>query len=134
MRARIRALYHAAKDGGRCLDFYAASNEAEYFGQGVEAFVALAKRPGCEKTHGHTRFELKRRDPALHDFIASVIEFDPLAQDSSREALLRLAVDLALLRGSPEDAVTAAGMLGAGPLRARMLARSQAALQTSMGD
>ena len=73
---RIRELYNAADRGGWCLDYYAANNEAEYFGQGVEAFVSLGKRPGREVTHGHTRFELYRVDPALYEFIESVVDFD----------------------------------------------------------
>ena len=63
-KARIRSLYQRALSEGRCLDYYAASNEAEYFGQGVEAFASLAKRPGGETTHGHTRFELYAVDRA----------------------------------------------------------------------
>lgn len=133
-RAKIRALYKAAKKAGRCLDFYAATNEAEYFGQGVEAYVALAKRPGCEKTHGHTRFELKRRDPDLHAFIASVIEFDPLREASSRARLLPLAVELALLGGRPEDAVAAARMLDEGPQRVKLLAAARQAQQAARTD
>ncbi|MEE2886696.1 MAG: tetratricopeptide repeat protein [Planctomycetota bacterium] len=131
-RAKIRALYKAARRSGRCLDFYAATNDAEYFGQGVEAYVALAKRPGCEKTHGHTRFELKRQDPALYDFIASIIEFDPLRDSVVRGQLLTLAVELALLRGCPEDAVTAAEMLDQGSDRASLLAMAQKARRDAL--
>ncbi|MCC6785718.1 MAG: tetratricopeptide repeat protein, partial [Planctomycetes bacterium] len=54
--ARIKVLHRRAVDEGRVLDYYAASNWAEYFGQGVEAFVSLCKRPASEATHGHTRF------------------------------------------------------------------------------
>jgi tetratricopeptide (TPR) repeat protein len=134
LRVKIRSLYRSAKKSGRCLDFYAATNEAEYFGQGVEAYVALAKRPGCEKTHGHTRFELFRRDPGLHRLIAGIVEFDPLRDAADRARLLPLAVDLALLRGCPEDAVTAAEMLDKGPQRVTLLSKARTARRRSMLD
>ncbi len=118
-RARLRALYRAAGDGGRFLDYYAATNEAEYFGQGVEAFVSLGKRPGAETTHGHTRFELRRVDPELHDFIAGLVTWDPLADAAQREPLLAAAVAVALRVGRPEDAVVAAGMMAPGGERDR---------------
>src|SRR5262249_19711454 len=110
-RARIRALFVAARAGGNCLDYYAASNEAEYFGQGGEAFASLGKRPGCETTHGHTRFELRRVDPALYDFVAEIVDCDPLRDAARRPALLRAAIEVALRCGRPLDALTAADLL-----------------------
>jgi tetratricopeptide (TPR) repeat protein len=121
-RARIRTLYQDALAEGRCLDYYAASNEAEYFGQGVEAFVSLGKRPGGETTHGHTRFELLAVDRPLHDFIASVVDWDPLQIPGARERLLEAAVGTALRCGRPQEAVTAASMLSPGPRREELLA------------
>ena len=121
-RRRVRALYKAAKAGGYCLDYYAANNEAEYFGQGVEAFVSLGKRPGREVTHGHTRFELYRVDRALHDFIASVVDHDPLGDLESRRRCLGPAAEVALVSGRPEDAAVAAGMMEPGSERDRLLA------------
>ncbi|MFN7672240.1 MAG: hypothetical protein ACK5S5_17495 [Planctomycetota bacterium] len=126
-RARLRALYRAAVDAGRCLDYYAATNEAEYLGQGVEAFVSLGKRPGAETTHGHTRFELRRLDPELHDFLAGLVTWDPLADPARRERLLVAAVAVALRVGRPEDAVVAAGMMAAGGERDRWLAVAEKA-------
>jgi len=120
-RARIRSLYRRAMAEQRCLDYYAASNEAEYFGQGVEAFVSLAKRPGSETTHGHTRFELKRIDPDLHDFIAGLVDFDPLEEPVLRERLLDAAVFVAIRCGRPEDAVVAAGMMREGRRRTHLI-------------
>ena len=131
-RRTVTKLFEAATRKGRCLDFYAATNEAEYFGQGVEAFVSLAKRPGCEKTHGHTRFELFRTDPDLYHFIANVVEFDPLERPADRAALLPAAVHAALLSGRPGDAVAAAGMMDAGLERDRLLARARRALTLSL--
>ena len=127
-RARIRALYLAAKAQGRCLDFYAATNEAEYFGQGVEAFASLGKRPGGETTHGHTRFELQRIDPDLHDFIAGIVDADPLRL-GARDQLLQAAIAVALRCGRPADAAAAAAMLPAGPLRTQALLRAAADLR-----
>lgn len=126
-RARIRSLYRTAMQEKRCLDYYAATNEAEYFGQGVEAFVSLAKRPGGETTHGHTRFELFRLDPELHNFIATVVSFDVLAQTKHREAILAAAVAVAIRCGRSDDAVVAAEMMMPGALRLRLLAEARRA-------
>jgi len=120
-RVQIRTLYGKAKAAGRCLDFYAASNEAEYFGQGIEAFAALGKRPACETTHGHTRFELYQRDRELYDFIAGLVDFDPLRDPVAAPVLLRAAVAVALRCGRPEDAVVAAGMLPDGADKLQLL-------------
>ena len=116
-RLRITTLYQRAIAEGRCLDFYAASNEAEYFGQGVEAFVNLCKRPGGEATHGHTRFELYAVDRDLHDLIAGLVDFDPLARRDMREQVLEAAVAVALRCGRAGDAEVAAAMMTPGPAR-----------------
>jgi Tfp pilus assembly protein PilF len=68
-REAIKDLYEAAVKGGRALDYYAATNEFEYFAQGYEAFVSECKRPLAGGAARHTRAELKRRDPALYDFL-----------------------------------------------------------------
>ncbi len=130
-RARIRALYDLAILEGRCLDYYAASNEAEYFGQGVEAFASYGKRPGSETTHGHTRFELLRIDPELHRFLESVVDHDPLAMPEVRERVLEAAVAVALRCGRAADAKVAAGLLAKGPLRTRLEVDVDRALQAS---
>ncbi len=129
-RAKITELYKKAKREGRCLDYYAASDEAEYFGQGVEAFHSLGKRPGGETTHGHTRFELLRVDPDLHGFVAEVVDQDPLAGPRRIELLLA-AIDVALRCGRPDDAVQAAEMLPAGAQRDEARVRAAAALQAA---
>ncbi len=127
-RARIRALYSRALIEGRCLDYYAASNEAEYFGQGVEAFASLGKRPGGETTHGHTRFELFAVDRELHDFITEVVDFDPLQRPVVRERVLEAAVAVALRVGRCQDAVVAARMLSTGSSRDRLLVEAERAV------
>ncbi|MGC6486372.1 MAG: hypothetical protein ACON4Z_01895 [Planctomycetota bacterium] len=121
-RARVRSLYKLALAEGRCLDYYAASNEAEYFGQGVEAFVSLAKRPGAETTHGHTRWELLRVDPDLYAFIAELVDFDPLLDAPRRDELLSASAAAALRCGRPRDAQILAEQMPPGPARRRLQA------------
>jgi tetratricopeptide (TPR) repeat protein len=132
-RARISSLYQQARSQQRFLDYYAASNEAEYFGQGVEAFAALTKRPGCETTHGHTRFELHRVDPALHDFIAGIVDRDPLADPAARGPLLAAAIETALRSGRPHDALVAASWLQDGAYKERVLQECRAAVAEARG-
>ena len=126
-RIQIRRLYETAEQEGRFLDYYAATNEAEYFAQGVEAFASLAKRPGCESTHCHTRFELFRKDPALHEFIRKVVDVDVLANSSAREGLLEAAAEVALRCGWREDAEVAVEWMAPGPVRERIASRVQLA-------
>jgi tetratricopeptide (TPR) repeat protein len=127
-RAKIRELYQRRKQQGEFLDYYAATNEAEYFGQGVEAFAALQKRPACEATHGHTRFELFRVDRDLHDLIASLVDVDPLRDAARARPVLIAAIAAALRSGRMADAVVAAGMLPAGPERERLVRAAEQAL------
>ncbi len=70
--AAIRRLYETARREGRALDYYAASNEYEYFAQGYEAFVSERKRPSAGVTARHTRSELIARDPALYRFLVRI--------------------------------------------------------------
>jgi tetratricopeptide (TPR) repeat protein len=65
----LHRLYVAAVRDNRALDYYAASDELEYFAQGYEAYVSLVKRPATGMTARHTRDELKARDPELYRFI-----------------------------------------------------------------
>ncbi len=68
----IHQLYVAAVRDNRALDYYAASDELEYFAQGYEAFTSLVKRPATGMTARHTRGELMARDPELYKFIESL--------------------------------------------------------------
>jgi tetratricopeptide (TPR) repeat protein len=70
--AAIRRLYEKARREGRVLDYYAASNEFEYFAQGYEAFVSERKRPSAGVTARHTRSELAERDPELYRFLIKI--------------------------------------------------------------
>jgi tetratricopeptide (TPR) repeat protein len=49
-RARIEALYRIAKQEGRCLDYYAAANSAEYFAQGGRG-LRVAGQAGRRGAH-----------------------------------------------------------------------------------
>jgi Tfp pilus assembly protein PilF len=62
---RIKKLYQRALKDGLVLDYYAASNEWEYFAQGYEAYVSDFKRPNAGVTARHTRDELQQQDPEL---------------------------------------------------------------------
>ncbi len=65
----VRKLYKKATKSGLALDYYAASNEYEYFAQGYEAFISERKRPSAGITARHTRRELMMRDPDLYLFL-----------------------------------------------------------------
>ncbi|MFO0932202.1 MAG: hypothetical protein U1E39_05780 [Planctomycetota bacterium] len=93
-QARVGELYRAAVASNACLDYYAASNEDEYFAQGYEAFVSVLKRGCLPETARHTRRELARRDPALHDFLLGVLDTSHESRDVEAELL-------ALARGEP---------------------------------
>jgi tetratricopeptide (TPR) repeat protein len=131
-RRKVRDLYHGARTRAQFLDFYAASNEAEYFGQGVEAFASLAKRPGREVTHGHTRFELLRVDPELYAFIAELVDFDPLREPAGRAALLPAAAEVALRCGRWADALVAVELMDEGPVKIEWRERAARALRRGM--
>lgn len=110
-RAQAEALFRAARAQGRCLDYYAATCVEEYLAQGAEAFVSLAKRPDGRRTFGHTRFELRARDPALEEFLARHGSWDPL-QCPRRAELLEAAAEYALLAGRPGEARNALASIG----------------------
>ena len=65
----IRRLYDRASREERVLDYYAASDEYEYFAQGYEAYISETKRPSAGITGRHTRRELFLRDPGLYGFL-----------------------------------------------------------------
>lgn len=65
----IRRLYDNAMREDRALDYYAETDEYEYFAQGYEAFIADVKRPATGATARHTKRDLQQRDPELYRFI-----------------------------------------------------------------
>lgn len=70
---RIKKLYQQAVKDSKVLDYYAASNEWEYFAQGYEAYISEFKRPSAGVTARHTRAELKELDPDLYDLLEELI-------------------------------------------------------------
>jgi tetratricopeptide (TPR) repeat protein len=71
-RDKITSLYQQAKKEGWTLDSYADFNEMEYLAQGVEAYISEAKFPDQKGTSGHTRADLKEKDPELFRFISEL--------------------------------------------------------------
>jgi hypothetical protein len=71
-RRVVTGLFRAARAADRCLDYYAATNEREYFAQGYEAFVSPVKSPWRHQLRRHTRAELAERDPPLFRFLLRV--------------------------------------------------------------
>jgi len=78
MKRRILSLYTRAKTRERTLDYYAASNEFEYFAQGYEAYISPFKRPSAAVTARHTRDELRRKDPELYQLIDELAKESPI--------------------------------------------------------
>jgi hypothetical protein len=77
-----------------------------------------------------------RVDSALHDFIADMVDHDPLRgiKTSPRPEqlrILRAAVEVALRCGRHQDALTAASLMPPGLDRDRMLASALRALKYS---
>jgi tetratricopeptide (TPR) repeat protein len=68
----IRKLYERARNERRTLDYYAATNEYEYFAQGYEAFISDRKRPSAGVTGRHTTHELLAVDPELYNFLVKL--------------------------------------------------------------
>jgi len=68
-KGQIKKLYNSALLEKICLDKYAASDEFEYFAVGVEAYISEVKRMDQKGYHGHTKEELRKKDPNLLDFI-----------------------------------------------------------------
>jgi hypothetical protein len=69
----IERLYLERKAIGSFMDDYAAQSSAEYFAQGLEAYLSETK-PGEDYIyHKHTKQQLKDQDPSLFAFIESVV-------------------------------------------------------------
>lgn len=72
--ARLHHLYQKALADGRILDDYAASDESEYFAQGLEAFFSSDGKDKVNYIYfDHTPSELRRKDPDLYAFIEDLI-------------------------------------------------------------
>jgi tetratricopeptide (TPR) repeat protein len=69
IQAEVDRLYAKAKAERLTLDFYSDTNVMEYFAVGVEAYVSEDKLADQKIAYGHTRKELRERDPDLYKLI-----------------------------------------------------------------
>ncbi|MBC7475531.1 MAG: tetratricopeptide repeat protein, partial [Candidatus Sericytochromatia bacterium] len=88
--SRILELYNNAQKNNLFLDYYAGSNEYEYFAQGVEAYTCTQGKLTLKSTAKNTRELLKNKDKALYDFIEEVINKTDLKENQS-DAYIRSA-------------------------------------------
>jgi len=86
-KRRIRALYLQAMKEGRTLDYYAASNEHEYFAQTYTAYFMERKVHPLNHKAANTASELKQKDPACWAFIDSLVQEQKLALQGDSKAL-----------------------------------------------
>ncbi len=100
----VTAMYRAALASGACLDYYAASNEDEYFAQTYEAFVSPAKRGCLPETARHTRDELSRRDPRMFAFLLRVLDTSHESEEVFM-ALRRAAAGVPVQDPQPEPSI-----------------------------
>jgi tetratricopeptide (TPR) repeat protein len=89
-QAKISLLYEKAKKGNLFLDYYAASNEYEYFAQGVEAFNSKQGKLTLKSTAKNTIEFLKNKDKELYEFIEKISE-NPITPDNYSSAYLQAA-------------------------------------------
>jgi tetratricopeptide (TPR) repeat protein len=68
-KEKIKALYDLARRDNRFLDYYAGSNEFEYFAQGVEAYNSIQGKQTLKATAKNTRELLYKTDKPLFEFI-----------------------------------------------------------------
>ena len=101
----VTAMYREALASGACLDYYAASNEDEYFAQEYEAFVSPAKRGCLPETARHTRDELARRDPRMFAFLRRVLDTSHESEEVFM-VLRRAAAGLPVEDPQPEPSTT----------------------------
>ncbi len=104
-QAEVASMYKAAVASGACLDYYAASNEDEYFAQVYEAFVSPAKRGCLPETGRHTRDELARRDPRMFAFLLHVLDTSHESEEVFM-ALRRAAAGVPVEDPQPEPSGT----------------------------
>lgn len=69
-------LYEKAKKNNNFLDYYAGSNEYEYFAQGLEAYISFQGKSTLKPTAKNTRDYLKEKDPDLYNFIEKIVTSD----------------------------------------------------------
>jgi predicted Zn-dependent protease len=84
---RISALYFKAMEEKRTLDYYAASNEFEYFAQAYPAYFSKQKVHPLNHKSLNTRYDLEQKDPALYAFIDSLVKKEQAALSGKPTAL-----------------------------------------------
>jgi tetratricopeptide (TPR) repeat protein len=78
---KIKVLFSLAKRDKRFLDYYAGSNEYEYFAQGVEAYNSTQGKQTLKATSKNTRALLYKTDKPLYDFIVEATEINDLKEN-----------------------------------------------------
>ncbi len=71
---KIKELFNNAKKINNFMDYYSASNEYEYFAQGVEAYNSPQGKLTLKATAKNTRELLLKTDKPLFDYIVQVIQ------------------------------------------------------------
>lgn len=84
---RVRALYYAAMENARTLDYYASNNESEFLAQAYPAFLSPVKVHALNHKAFNTRSDLEAKDPDTFDFVASLIRRQEAYLDGDSTAL-----------------------------------------------
>jgi len=96
----LKRLYIQAKKEKYTLDWYAASNELEYFAQGIEAYLSEQKIPGQPAAMNNTKQKLYEKDIYLYKFIESLLN-----QESYQENIIQAYILKSWYTSSTEDAI-----------------------------
>ncbi len=83
----IRALYLAAMQEDRVLDYYGANNESEYLAQTYTAYFAPVKVHPLNHKSMNTRQDLEEKDPVLFRFIDELVARQTAYQEGDTLAL-----------------------------------------------
>ncbi len=76
---RISSLYFQAMKEGRTLDYYAESNDFEYFAQAYPAYFSQIKVHPLNHKSLNTRADLLRKDPQMYAFVDSLVKKETAA-------------------------------------------------------
>ncbi|MHC5005211.1 MAG: hypothetical protein ACYTJ0_19065 [Planctomycetota bacterium] len=74
--ARLRSAYEKARAAGRWAGTYAATNDREYWAEGVQCWFDTNREDDHDHNHVDTRAELREYDPALAALCAEVFGAD----------------------------------------------------------
>ena len=89
--ARLSQIYQNAITKGRWTNTYAASNQNEYFAEGVQSFFDVnteADPPNGIHNFVNTRAELKLYDPELYDLIREVFPVELSANEGNARLMI----------------------------------------------